>query len=358
MAKLKLVVSDFHLGAGHRSRDGSVNLLEDFFHDREFIDFIQYFATESFESTDVEIILNGDFFNLLMIDYEEVDPDVVTELVALRRMQRILDGHRAVMNALKFFSSLPNKSVTFVMGNHDPGVLFSSVQELIRQNMGPHCRLIIDSYEFDGVYVEHGNQYEVANSFDRKRYFLKEKLPEPVLNQPWGSYFLVHVVNRIKKTRRHFDKVLPFGSYMKWLAVMDPRFFFKIIWMTLKFFYIARFIRDPRRNTSVKQTIQIMLEAPLFPDLDEAAARILHSREEIHTVIFGHNHRPSFRQIAEGKFYINTGTWNEMTHLELERLGSRLECTFAMIEYEEGKATASLKKWHGRPKLFVEADVA
>jgi UDP-2,3-diacylglucosamine pyrophosphatase LpxH len=356
--KLKLVVSDFHLGSGHRTRDGSLNILEDFFHDREFIDFLQYFATGDYEQADVELILNGDFFNLLMIDFEEIDPEVVTELTALRRMTAIIDGHRAVMNALRFFASQPNKSVCFVMGNHDPGILFPSVQLLIREAVGDRCKMIIDHYEFDGIYVEHGNQYEVANSFDRKKYFLKDGLPEPVLNQPWGTYFLVHVVNHIKRGRRHFDKVLPFGVYLKWLMVMDPRFLMKVVGRALKFFAIARFKRDPRRNTSLRKTLEIMLEAPLFPDLDDAAARILHTRENVHTVIFGHNHRPAFKQMGERRFYINTGTWNEMTHLELDRLGTRLECTFALIEYKEDRAEASLKIWHGRPKLFTQTDVA
>lgn len=359
--KIKLVVSDFHLGTGPRMKDGAINILEDFFHDREFIDFLQYYATGDYEHAEVELILNGDFFNLLMIDYDEIDPEVVTELTAIRRMRAILEGHRAVMNALRFFIQQPSKSITFVMGNHDPGVLFPAVQILIREQVGERCRIVLDHYAFDGIYVEHGNQYEVANAFDQRKYFLKDDLPEPVLNQPWGTYFLVHVVNRIKRTRRHFDKVLPFGIYLKWLLVTDIRFFFKLVTMCLKFFAIARFSQDPRRNASFKRTVQIMLEAPLFPDLDDAAARILHSRENIHTVIFGHNHRPTFRQIGEQKFYINTGTWNEMTHLELDRLGTRLECTFALIEYKgegAGTAQASLKIWHGRPKIFAEADVA
>src|SRR5690606_21478290 len=111
---------------------GSVNILEDFFHDREFIEFLEYFSSGIYENTEVELILNGDFFNLLMIDFEEVEPEIVTELIALRRMKKIIDGHRASMNALRYFQSLELKSVTFVMGNHDPGILFPSVQELIR----------------------------------------------------------------------------------------------------------------------------------------------------------------------------------------------------------------------------------
>lgn len=356
--KIKLVVSDFHLGSGHRTEDGALNILEDFFHDREFIEFLQYYSSGVYEEVDVEVIINGDFFNLLMIDYEEVDADVVTELIALRRMKAILEGHKATMNTLKYFHSLPGKSVTFVMGNHDPGVLFPSVQEQIRSYVGDDVRIFLDRYEFDGVYIEHGNQHEVANAYSSKDRFLTRGLPEPVLNQPWGTYYLVHVVNHIKRNKPHFDKVLPFGSYLKLSLLHDPILFFKIIGMTLKFFFESRLFGDPRRNTSFRQTLQIVAEAPIFPDLDDAAERILMTRDDIHTVIFGHNHRPVYRHFAEQKIYINTGTWNEITHLEIERFGTRLDCTFALLEYDsDERIQSSLKVWRGRRKLANELNV-
>lgn len=293
-----------------------------------------------------------------MIDYDEIDADVITELVALRRMKKIMDGHKATMNALAYFQSLPKKNVVFIMGNHDPGILFSSVQELIRDYVGEDVRFYLEAYQFDGVYVEHGNQYEVANAFDREKYFLRKSLPQPVLNQPWGTVFLVQVINTVKRERRHFDKVLPFGRYLKWLLLYDIRFFFRIFFMMIRFFFVSRFRNDPRRNTSFRQTLEIALEAPIFPDLDDAAEKILLMRDDIHTVIFGHNHRPELKQVAPGKIYVNTGTWNEMTHLDLDRLGTRLACTFALVEYIDGQAQTSLKVWKGKPKLTTEADVA
>ncbi len=356
--RFKLVVSDFHLGAGHRNADGSLNILEDFFHDREFIEFLQYFSSRDFEDAEVELILNGDFFNLLMIDYDEIDPDILSELTILRRMRRILDGHRATMNALKFFQSHEGKTLSFVMGNHDPGILFPSVQDLIRESTGDKTRFFIESYEFDGIYIEHGNQYEVANSFERESYFLTKSLPEPLLNQPWGTLFLVHVVNQIKRRKPHFDKVLPFSDYLKWLMFYEFRFGLGVVRDILAFFVKSSFKGDSRRNNSLKRTFKILKEAPVFPDLDGAAQRILATRDDIHTVIFGHNHRPTFKQFGAGKEYLNTGTWNPMTHLELERFGTRLDCTFALIEYSGRRPRAALKVWKGRRKPFREVDVA
>jgi len=356
--KIKLVVSDFHLGSGHRNPDGSLNILEDFFHDREFIEFLEYYSSAFYEDAEVELIINGDFFNLLQIDFDEVDPDVVTELTALRRMRRIMNGHRAVLNAMRHFQGLPGKSIVMVMGNHDPGILFSSVQSLIREQIGDSLRFYLESYEFDGVYVEHGNQYDSANSFDRTQYFIRDGLPEPILNNPWGTLFLVHVVNPIKRVKPHFDKVLPFTLYLRWLVIFSPRFGFWTLSRIFKFLFSSRFRGDPRRKNMTRQTLKMIVEKPLFPDLDDAAEEILLTRDDVHLVVFGHNHRPIFRQIAPGKEYINTGTWNSMTHLEVDRMGSHLICTFALIEYVGLKPQASLKVWKGRHRPTIEVDVA
>ena len=63
LKKIKLVVSDFHLGKGRRLSDGTQNLLEDFRSDRQFIEFLDYFMTGPHKRCGVELILNGDFFN-------------------------------------------------------------------------------------------------------------------------------------------------------------------------------------------------------------------------------------------------------------------------------------------------------
>ena len=84
--KIKLVVSDLHLGKGIRLEDGSLNLLEDFTHDRQFIDFIEYYSTGKYRDYEVELIFNGDFFNLLQVDYKDTFPKKITEEIAFVKM--------------------------------------------------------------------------------------------------------------------------------------------------------------------------------------------------------------------------------------------------------------------------------
>ena len=50
----------------------------------------------------------------------------------------------------------------------------------------------------------------MVDAFDFKKLFLTRGQNEPILNLPWGSLFILHVVNNLVKERPHLDKVMPF----------------------------------------------------------------------------------------------------------------------------------------------------
>ena len=60
--RLKLVVSDFHLGKGPYREDGSVNVFEDFRQDGKFAQFLDFHREGEWRDAEVELIANGDFF--------------------------------------------------------------------------------------------------------------------------------------------------------------------------------------------------------------------------------------------------------------------------------------------------------
>ena len=65
---LVLVLSDFHLGKGRFREDGTINLLEDFDEDEKFSEFIDHYSTGTYYFSDVNVVLNGDIFNLIQMD--------------------------------------------------------------------------------------------------------------------------------------------------------------------------------------------------------------------------------------------------------------------------------------------------
>ena len=67
MQKLKLVISDFHLSRGNWLPDGRRNPLEDFHQDQRLFEMLDHYSSGPHADSDVELIVNGDFFDPLAV---------------------------------------------------------------------------------------------------------------------------------------------------------------------------------------------------------------------------------------------------------------------------------------------------
>jgi UDP-2,3-diacylglucosamine pyrophosphatase LpxH len=355
--RIKLVLSDLHLGAGRFLEDGRLNPLEEFYFDDRFAEFIHYYTTGDYADAAVEVILNGDIFNFLQTDYKGHFLTVITESITLDQMQRIVRGHPGFFQALREFIAKPQNEITFVVGNHDQGMLWPGVREFLNQVVGRPCRYINTTYYFDGVHIEHGNTHEAANAMDKKKFFLKKDLPEPILNLPFGSFFFVEYVLKIKQSDPHIDKVRPFRAMIRWTAIFNTTFSIKSFFTLIWYFFKNIFINTNRKKWSFKKILKVFLESAVFPDLSEAAKRIL-KNEQIHTVIFGHTHVYQYRQFENDKEYFNTGTWTEVTSLDVASFGRITKLTYVLIDYSDGESSrprGRLKEWRGYHR--IEEDI-
>jgi hypothetical protein len=104
LAKFKIVVSDLHLGAGFLAQG---NTLEDFTCDTEFSAFLDHVAAESMgRRADVEVIVNGDAFDMLQVPntlvfdpaahYEPEQYYSSSEGDSMLKMDHIVAGHPVV----------------------------------------------------------------------------------------------------------------------------------------------------------------------------------------------------------------------------------------------------------------------
>lgn len=346
--RIKLVVSDFHLGKGRTFRDGTQNILEDFIYDREFSEFLAYYRSGSFRDAEVELILNGDILNLLQIDTLGVHTHLMTERSTERAVRRIVQGHPEFFAALKAFMEVPGHTISYVVGNHDSGMLFSSARRAFSQACGGEVMFYDVYYLFDGIYVEHGQQYERFASIDMNRPFITRGLPEPVINLPWGSLFVAVMLPRIKQERPHVDKVRPFSAFLRWVILHDLLWGLKTAARILKFVVdTVLFRRRYQIHQGVRHTLGLLKEISVYPNYDKIAFRILDERDDVNTVIFGHTHILRYRQWREGKQYFNEGTWNETTNLDLSDYGQKIRLTYAFIEYGDTRPQVRLKQWNG-----------
>ncbi len=336
--KLKLVISDLHLGKGRVLVHGGVNSLEEFYFDEKLVEFFHYYSSAVFRDYEIELIINGDFLNFLQVDYKGHFLTVLTEQVCLDVLKSIVQGHHQVFKALAEFAAKPGYTVTYIVGNHDQAMLWPACREYLNQVCQTVIRFKNIVYYFDGVHIEHGHMHEAANRMDPRRFFLKKDLAEPILNLPFGSHFFIELVLKIKNKYPFVDKIRPFSKMVRWAVINET-------WMTVKasvllFLYFAKSLiaKDPRRQWGVKRLGQIVFESAIFPDLSESARKIL-SDDRVHTVIFGHTHVYQYRQWSSDKEYFNTGTWTELTSLDIESLGKITKLTYVVIEYPDSSVS-------------------
>jgi UDP-2,3-diacylglucosamine pyrophosphatase LpxH len=344
--KIKLVVSDFHLGKGPYRDDGSVNVFEDFRCDGKFAEFLDYHCAGEHQHDEVELVVNGDFFNLLSVDGDGRLDGAITQRVAIQDTADIIRGHPVAFDALRRFAATPGKGVVFVMGNHDPGYLFPGVREIVAQAVGGTHGFILDAYDFDGVHVEHGMQHEPMNAFNPARYFV-ERDGELAVNLPLGSRYIIEVLNGEKALRPYIDKVAPFRRYFTWAILNDPGAVLKISAKSVDFGVRALLKKIPHAHeVSPAEILERLVLFTAFPTLESEAKHLL-AKRGYNTVVMGHTHVPLYREYARDKVYINTGTWNAMTSLDMGNLGRTEALTYAHVEWVEGKPRARLREWRG-----------
>ncbi len=355
--KIKVVVSDLHLGKGRLLPGGGVNFLEEFYFGDKLVEFIEYYSSGLFSEAEVELIINGDFLNFLQVDYHGHFLTVLTEPVCLDVLKSICEGHKRVFAALAAFAAKPGNKVTYVIGNHDQAMLWPGCRDYLNGviDASIHYKNIV--HFFDGVHIEHGHMHEAANRMDPRRFFLKKDLAEPILNLPFGSHFFVDVVLKVKHNYPFVDKIRPFGRMVRWAIFNETWMTVKTSFQMMRYFLRTAFVKDARRNVSTKQLLGIILESAIFPDLGDAARKILQD-DRVHTVIFGHSHVYQYRQWKQGKEYFNTGTWTEITSLDVVSLGKITKLTYVLIEYPEdsNRPRCRLKEWRGYHR--IEEDVA
>ncbi len=358
--KFKVIVSDFHLGKGRYFKDGTQNILEDFIYDREFSEFLKFYRSGIFSDACVEIILNGDILNLLQIDTWGVHTHLITERSVIRAVQRIVAGHPEFFEALAQFAAMPHHTVVYVVGNHDVGMLWPGPRKVFSEAVGVQVLFYDVSYQFDGIYVEHGQQYERFAQIDMLRPFITRGLPEPVLNLPWGSLFVAVQLPKIKRTRPHVDKVRPPSAFFRWVMIHDFFWGVKTIAGIIHFIFDTVLLRRRYQiHQGVRATLGLLKEISLYPNYDKIAFKILETYDTVSTVIFGHTHIVRYRQWREGKEYFNEGSWNEMTNLDLDDYGKQIRLIYAFIEYPlepagYGRPQVRLKQWQGNWKPEID----
>lgn len=372
MRLVRLILSDLHLGTG--APRGEPNILEDFRHDDELVDLLAYYDRKV-GTGELEVVLNGDIFDLLKVKIGGVWPAEITDEIATEKLRQCLEGHPKAVRALRELIERPGRRIVFLPGNHDLDMVMPGPQALFRRYVAPgalgeRVRFITESdtyYLPDGIQIRHGHQYERIHRVDYKRLYRKRKDGTDVLDLPWGSLWILDVMNPAKEERSFVDRIQPLGRFLLGAFLFDTMFVLRFLWHSSVYFLRRRVFNVRAWRERLFHLPQMLREDILaLAGFDAAVLRELRRLRGVRYLIIGHSHGPRYQEVERGKVLVNTGTWMKMINLDIAHLGQDSGLTYCTIEYGEGAGheadpgdavpshgpRVSLLRWYGPQKPF------
>jgi UDP-2,3-diacylglucosamine pyrophosphatase LpxH len=166
----------------------------------------------------VDLVFNGDTFDLLKTPVDGRFTHLVDEAVALAKMDRVIAAHPAFFRGLTEFLGHRRapRRVFFVVGNHDYELLFPAVQDAIRGAIGaPSDTVVFPGFDvnFGDVHVEHGSQADPLFRIAPEEPLIPWN-GGAVLNLPWGAVALIDVAMPLHGVLYPCDRARPIGRVL------------------------------------------------------------------------------------------------------------------------------------------------
>lgn len=341
--KTILVISDIHLGAG-AVVNGKRNPLEDFEADQELVEFFKFYSEKEYQNMEVELIINGDFLDLLAVPYVPYfDDEFWSEKASMEKLEMILDAHKEVIEALVNFVETKNKKLVYIIGNHDAELIFKSLQDrflsLFSTEAQKNIVLSKDIQTYNpapGIFLEHGHEYELAHQFDADESVMTSTKGEKYFIPSWGSYYVTHVINKYKQERFHVNAVRPIKSFLIHGLIFDTFFILRFVIANAYYFLMVRFLHYYRLKIGLRKVFQESInQLTLFEDYETITRDFFKKNPDARVLIVGHTHEPKMSEYADGTTFINTGTWTKMISLDLRTSREDSALTYAKIQLDK-----------------------
>lgn len=240
ITKEVIIVGDIEMGAG--------NLTDDFIADNALSKLIMKYSKRP---NPVDLVLNGDTFDFLKCPYtlkpKPLYTPYITTQVALSKIKLINKAHPLVFRALRKFTQQKNKVIYFIRGNHDFELVFPEVQQAIKKCINVQGENIIFPglwYDKDGVYSEHGHQYDPFNKIET---IFADHKNQRILNNSFISTMIITTFLRLKEKHPFMERIKPiptlFSVYPLIRKKMNRRLVFHMVKSMV--YYPLRHFRHP-----------------------------------------------------------------------------------------------------------------
>ncbi len=310
-----IVLGDIEMGGG--------TLTDDFISDNALSELISELNRRPHP---VDLILNGDTFDFLKCPYSKGGKLVytrhITAEVSLNKLDLICSAHKKVFDVLTKFIRSPHHNLFFVFGNHDLDLVFPQVQEKLRKMLRAKSNVhFIIRYNADGVYVEHGMQYDYLNKIDFQNMFLKHK-GKTLLNLAWVSFGLIGKMLPLKEDHPFLERIMDrprlftINKFLrKRMAWKVTEYFFKSM-----IYYPWRYITDPTYafpRGLYREFLRRMKHAHWEVDTIVSVFK-RNKRRSLHKnkiYVLGHVHH-HYLEEKEGSVIIHPGSWRDEYDLD------------------------------------------
>ncbi|MEZ4087379.1 MAG: metallophosphoesterase [Candidatus Gracilibacteria bacterium] len=142
-------ISDIEMGRG--------DITDDFSDDQAVAEFLEKIITDHAAeqpSPKITLVLNGDIFDFLKMEYKGELPYLITEDISLWKLEEVFKTHPGVFKAMKkFLDAHSHTNIHFVIGNHDSDIAWPSLQERIKQELGNQDRVTFDYWYKNGQFT-------------------------------------------------------------------------------------------------------------------------------------------------------------------------------------------------------------
>ncbi len=394
---LRIFLSDLHVGDGTAS--------DDFSFDKEFARVLD--SVEKDEEAELVIlgdgleILESEFVRSLgLVSFEEVCAKLNADVI-----EAIVEKHRLFFESLKKFARY--HPVTYVVGNHDYYLIPNAeLRERFLYEINSEKFKIVPHFydEQRGIFAQHGNQYDVTNSF----FYVKDKKLVP----PIGDYITRQVMKEFEpflrsldlpeEVVRDYDNVRPISHAIDWLkyvtyiyklpvdlSIAWKKSFSKVFqseeaknWLKIRFpytYWLSDFFTQRSGwfdfGRKIVKFMDMVFRVENTNYLKKKAEKILNAKwnsqwklskkdvagysdippeldySNLKMVLFGHNHLPGFYIIPtpeKPRYYANTGTWRPLVEKSSSKFGGivfhkKVEMNYVILRDNGGELTVETK---------------
>jgi len=304
--RLVVVISDIEMGAG--------GPFDDFPHTEFLADLIASYNRHPHDELAIDLVFNGDTFDLLKTDFEGKFPHLIDARVAMGKMQRIIDAHGAFFDSLIAFLGGRDRRVYFTVGNHDMELLFPEVQVQIQRRLNNPQMVHFAGMKLDigDIHIEHGQQADPMFRMERP-YFIDYE-GRRILNLPWGAVALLDVALPLRHVLYHHDRLKPREEAFRLLP--DVRdFLIDRFWQywTREYFRGWWGGRDPMAKVSWNMLRELAYRFRSRDGGVSVGAHFidrLYKREQYQVYTFGHEHESGW-WTHEGRKLLRTGAFRD-----------------------------------------------